>query len=177
MTDPSGVISLAKKHLADSLANSASFQAWVNHSGDATSAAEHIYWDALPRPSDNVAVHTLAQLKLLRPFAIISLLRTQSTARSGGGTYTFGGSGGLMLEFEQDILPAIKNDPKEIVIQFENSVGAIMADLQSRQHTGLPRRSRLGVRRELPQRRRLRRRHRRHHWRERGDRLGEGRVV
>ena len=130
MTSPAGSISLAQEYLRDTLAASATFQAWVG-AASAAAAEASIYQDDLPAPA-TPPEYTLAELQGYRPMAIIQTdedggyLVEQDSAGDG---FDFDEHGKLWLCLEGNVSEALANQNAEMLLQFRNTVGQILDDM------------------------------------------------
>ncbi len=130
-TAPAGSLSLSKANLKNSLANSATFQAFVG-AANATEASARIHNSAWPIPADGVA-HTLAECLDIRPCAVIAVNLDEghsgyiSTQETDGG---FNRMGILTLLIYWTIPDEIKTDINEISTRMENLLGQIMRDIE-----------------------------------------------
>ncbi len=131
-TAATNALALAQNHLRVSLADCATFRAWVGATGDDAQqqARDRIHDEGLPEPPLGV-VYSLEEIQALRPHAIISTLSFRSEHDSSGSGFGFAHSGILVLRLEQDVPTDIANDMAEIGRRFTNLVGAIWDELEA----------------------------------------------
>lgn len=138
LTAAVGILSEVIDVLRNTIAESATFRAWVNAPNTAE-ALEHIYYEGYPPPGDGVA-HTLEELLHIRPCAIVWMeplegLRGEKAA-AGAGKENFNHSGTVMVKLIQDIDPDIAADPGEISRRFCNVVGGVVNDVLALNESG-----------------------------------------
>ena len=130
MADPAGCISLACENLRKTLADAAAFRTWTG-AANQSQALARIYRTALPPPSDNKNAYSLTELQTLRPHVIVWTERYGNNATAVSDCFEFSESGEFGLRFTQDVDPAIANDPAEIQLRWENSLGTIFDDMRA----------------------------------------------
>jgi hypothetical protein len=132
LTAADGPITKAEEHLADMIAACATFQSITGSIGE-TEALTHIYFDSLPPPAGDDAVHTLEELEGYRPFALIysehtNVLRATIRGVDGSG-HRFSQSGNLKFYVEIDVDPDDADDPQEAERKLKNTFGKIFDEL------------------------------------------------
>lgn len=131
MADPAGSLSLAKKHLIDTLANVAAFQSFVG-AADATEALARIYRAALPPPADNAESYSPAELANYRAYALVWTDEEegfQRVAVARSDHHDANESGRFTLRLVRTIPAEIVGDPDECELTFDNAIGQIIDGL------------------------------------------------
>lgn len=106
------------------LAAGSTFQTWVGHAGDATSAAEHIYEEELDADGD---------LSAKRPYALLLEFDPAEYERfmgSGGARNHFLTRGAVRVMFEEDIAADDVGDAATERRRFKNTLGQIIGDVE-----------------------------------------------
>lgn len=114
MPTPTGIISLPIDALADLVSASSTFQTWVSAANQAA-AKLRVYQGAVEGS------------EYTRPFALVS---TPEGLQFGGRHGGFA-SGSLNLIFEDDVDSADADDPTAALNSFANTVGAVLAEIDS----------------------------------------------
>jgi len=118
-----GVLSLSLYNLRVLVAASSTFQTWVGHSGDATSALAHVYRTSIDEDS------------ITRPFAQVyhgtSWAFTDPATASEGNAF---GSYGLL--FEGAVAAGDVDNDEAAETRFSNIIGAILEDMMDAQGRG-----------------------------------------
>lgn len=128
-TAASGVIARAKELFRDTIATTTAFRTWEGHSWSVAEAKARIYYDALPPPASNKPNHSLAELRSLRPYCLVSKpqdIGLTLTHSANGGNNRFTPYGTLIACFERDVPPGFEHDPGEIDRQLENMIGLLV---------------------------------------------------
>ena len=128
MTSPTGSMGLAQQHLANMIADSAAFRAWVG-AADQAEAFGSIYQDALPPGGTD-----LADLQALRPFALVwtdPQLGFNKQFAAGGAARWHTASGVIGVYFEAEIDAADASDPAEAGVKFKNVIDAIQSEMDA----------------------------------------------
>lgn len=126
MTVPTGTLGLAKLHLRQAIADSATFRTWVGATSQAQ-ALERIYYDKVPDPADGEE-HTLEEGKALRPCVIVWHVTSDSpSVASNGSTNT---AQTLQAHFEWQVPDEIRDDSSEVAIRLDNTIDAIRAEMR-----------------------------------------------
>lgn len=131
-TPASGPITKAEEHLANMIANCATFQS-ITSSDDAAEAIDHVYFDSLPVPAGNLPQHSAAELQSYRPFALVysdesSVIRYTLRGIDASG-FRFGQRGTVKFFLEIDIDPDDSDEPQEAERKVKNSFGKIIDEL------------------------------------------------
>lgn len=129
-TTAAGVIAIAKNLARDTIAATAAFRAWDGNAWTVAQAKNRIYLDALPPPPGGAAVHSLTELRTLRPYCLVYKppdFGVTLRHSANGPSNSFTPSGVLVARFERDVPAASARDPGEVDRQFENFLGAVMA--------------------------------------------------
>lgn len=117
--NPSGPFSLPLTNLQTLLANSATFQDWVD-AADADEAKARIYLIAVSEGS------------YTRPYALISTGDSwERKLTAGGASHCFEPSGSLFLLFEANVSEANKNSHRDAELEFANKIGAIISEMET----------------------------------------------
>lgn len=130
MTAPAGCMSLAQEYLRITLANSATFQALVEHVDDVDSTKESIYHEGLPAPADGDA-YTAAELEAYRPYAVVSTREEQGFGKRRDALGAFVDSGFLMLEIVRTSPEDLLDDRAELDLTWRNIIGQILDELEA----------------------------------------------
>lgn len=129
---PSGSISLAQQNLAVSVADCASFRAWVK-AGDREAALASIYHEGLPKPPEGQQAYTREDLVALRPFALVWTETKNGfglTLSSFGSHAEYAAAGRLHLQLCQNCPDRLGDDPtSETNLAFRNFAGALLDEL------------------------------------------------
>lgn len=138
LTAAVGMLSDVVDLLRVTLADSATFRAWVN-APNRDEALEHIYYEGYPPPGDGVG-HTLEELLHIRPCAIVWMEPLEGVRgdkdSAGAGVANFNHSGVMMVKLIQDIDQAVAADPGEISRRFCNVVGGVVNDVLALNESG-----------------------------------------
>lgn len=126
------MIQEAQEIARQTLAASAAFQSLVG-AGNATDAALRIYHDELPRPASGLSEHSLDELNILRPCAIIYT----ATGPSGfvsvrdamGDVDCWHNSGTIVIVIMRNVPIADKNDLSLVDTAFRTIAGTIVSEL------------------------------------------------
>lgn len=128
MTAAVGNLSLGVDRFMTTLAESAAFQSWTA-SLDANGARRRIHRGSrLPKP-ENGRTYTRAELEAYRPYALVSS-DTYQSAPDSSSSFKFTGTVTLILE--RDVPAPISDDGAEVEITFDNAIGQIFEDLETR---------------------------------------------
>ncbi len=129
-TAATGSISKALANLANSIAGSSTFQGWV---GAVTQAAAllSVHFETLTAPAADDGLYTKAELEALRPYALITTAGHTSEVVAGGGGSSYMRSGAMLVRFEQDIDPDDTEADGEVGRKLLNTVGDIVADMET----------------------------------------------
>lgn len=126
-----GEISVAEDLLASTIAASARFQTLVG-AASAAAAKERIHFDTFPQPAkDNT--HSLAELQLLRPCAIVYMDEESGLAfvhDASGVNHNFNFTSGLLKFSIEDNVPSrYADNPSEAMRYFKNYIGVIVQEM------------------------------------------------
>ena len=130
----SGTVSLAQDYARATLADCDAFRTLVGATG-ATAQAQalaRIYHAALPPPDDGDE-HTLAELQGYRPFVIVHTDPNDGYGfeiNAVGTQHEFADYGEIWLTFEVDVPSDIAEQPSEIDLWANNTIGGIVDDLK-----------------------------------------------
>jgi hypothetical protein len=137
LTAAAGSISKAIENLRTTLADCSTFRNGVG-AGDAPTALEHVFYEALPPPAEG-SEYSAAELVGYRPYALVSMEVEngfQAAADAHGSHFEFDESGVLSVWFEDNVEPSIAEQHGEISRRFLNVVGSIVDELQALAGTG-----------------------------------------
>ncbi|OHB82794.1 MAG: hypothetical protein A2V98_25875 [Planctomycetes bacterium RBG_16_64_12] len=128
LANPVGGYTLARNYLRASLAASTTFQTWTG-SADAAAALSRIHLSALPPPAAGAEDYSAAEWDGYLPLAILHTARYHSEFDSDTG---YAKQGTLVIHLLGAVAEAKHDLPGEAGRDFDNVIGGIIADLESR---------------------------------------------
>ena len=130
MTAPLGSMSLAQEYLRITLADCAAFRTLVGATGGTAQAQAlaRIHHDALPPPRIG-SEHSLAELELYRPCALLWQSQNSGFGRKVVANQTSIDHGVLMIRIAADVDKEISENHQEVYIRFQNAISQILDEL------------------------------------------------
>jgi hypothetical protein len=123
-----GPVTLAEECFAHLLADSPAFRAWVGATTQAQALA-HVHNDSLPPPDSPDGAFSLAQLRRLRPYAILGTEDSDGYGRDRVASSTYADHGALWVMLIQEVPGDLAADVKAAERAWKNTIGAILVEL------------------------------------------------
>jgi len=134
MTEPVGSLSLARSYLRNTIADCDTFRTWIGATTQ-EQARRRIFYDSLPA-ADRGLTLTRAELEAYRPHVLLFNVGYASERDSAGANFGADEGGAIVARFEQDVPAEIADNPAEITLRFENTVGQILDEIHDKSMTG-----------------------------------------
>ena len=125
---PSGEIALAMEYLRQSVAASATFQAWAG-AINAAAAVSHVHIVALPMPSDLEVGYTLEEMQSYRPYVLIGTENRRGFRMDSDSYDGYRPSGALTLWLEADVSESYASWLADPEVDFLNKLGVMLAEM------------------------------------------------